>query len=133
VICSHADPAGVVVNIINPVRHRTFQFGIDEVMNVDAFGAVFGPPFTARVLEIAHQFLLFRVHRNNRLAVFQKGCGARVDVLKLSIPVHMLIAFTGLAVRLQPVALSMQKLAYHRVADLMSFVRQLSAQLTQAP
>src|ERR1700678_1591132 len=131
VICSHADPTGVVANIVNAVRHRAFQFGIDEVMDIDVFGAVLGPPFTARILEIAHQFLLFCIHRNNRLAVFQEGCGARVDVLKLRVSIHMLVAFAGFAVRLQAIARLLQKLAHQGVADLMSFVRQLFAQLAQ--
>jgi hypothetical protein len=100
-------------------------------MNIDVFGAVLGAPFTARILEIAHQFLLFGVHRNNRLAVFQEGCGARVDVLKLRVSIHMLVAFAGFAVRLQAITRLLQKLAHHGVADLMSFVRQLFAQLTQ--
>jgi hypothetical protein len=100
-------------------------------MNVDLFGAVLGPPFTTRILEIAHQFLLFGVHRNNRLAVFQEERGALVDVLKLRVSIHMLVAFAGFAVRLQAIARPLQKLAHHGVADLMSFVRQIFAQPAQ--
>src|ERR1700678_4685954 len=56
---------------------------------------------------------------------------ARVDVLKLRVSIHMLVAFAGFAVRLQAIARLLQKLAHHGVADLMSFVRQLFAQLAQ--
>ena len=42
-----------------------------------------------------------------------------------------LVAFAGFAIRLQAIARLLQKLAHYRVADLMSFVRQLFAQLPQ--
>jgi hypothetical protein len=92
---------------------------------------VLEPPFTAPILEIVHQFLLFGIHRNDRLAVFQEGRGARVDVLKLHVSIHMLVAFAVFAVWLQALARPLQKLAHHGVTDLMSFGRQLFAQLTQ--
>lgn len=57
--------------------------------------------------------------------------GARIDVLKLRVSIHMLVAFAGFAVRLQAIARLLQKLAHHGVADLMSLVRKLFAQLTQ--
>jgi hypothetical protein len=62
VIRSDADPADVVVvDVINAVWYRAFQLGINEVIHIDLFGPAFGSPFTARVLEIADQFLLFRI------------------------------------------------------------------------
>jgi len=43
----------------------------------------------ARILEIAYQFLLFRIDRDDRLAVRQKTASLFVDVFKLSIPIHI--------------------------------------------
>jgi hypothetical protein len=40
-------------------------------------------PFLTCVPEIAHQFLLFRVHRDHRLATFLEAYGLGIDVLKL--------------------------------------------------
>ena len=89
-------------------------------MNIDFFGAVLGSPFAARILEIAHQFLLFRIDRDDRLAVCQKHCGLFVDVFKLRIPIHMLVAFAGLAVGLQAIAQLAQAIPNHRMADLVT-------------
>src|SRR5882762_1567762 len=52
--------SAIVVDVINAVRHRAFQLGINEVMYIDLFGCAFGSPFAARILEIADQLLLFR-------------------------------------------------------------------------
>src|SRR6266850_1876046 len=100
VIRSHADPASIVVDVINAVRHRAFQLGINEVMYIDLFGCAFGSPFAARILEIADQLLLFRIDRDDRLAVRQKTASLFVDVFELTIPVHMLASFVGFSVGL---------------------------------
>ena len=85
VIRSDADPADVVVDVIHAVWHRALQLGINEVMHIDLFGSAFGPPFAARILEIAYQFLLFRIDRDDRLAVRQKTASLLVDVFELTI------------------------------------------------
>src|SRR6476620_10317894 len=100
VIRSDADPTGVVVDVINAVWHRAFQLGINEVMHIDLFGSTFGSPFAARILEIAHQFLLFRIDRDDRLAVRQEAASLFADVFKLSIPVQMLASFVDFPIGL---------------------------------
>ena len=60
-IGTDADPSDIVGDVIDAVGNGTAQLGIDEIMNVDQFRAVFGTPVPSVVLEIAHQFLLFRV------------------------------------------------------------------------
>src|SRR5713101_4965644 len=71
-------------------------------MHIDFFGFALGSPFAARILEIADQFLLFRIDRDDRLAVLQKTASLFVDVFKLSIPVHMLASFVDFPVGLSP-------------------------------
>src|SRR5665811_1612406 len=44
--------------------------------------------------------LLFRIDRDDRLAVRQKTASLFVDVFKLSIPIHMLASFVGFSVGL---------------------------------
>ena len=92
-IGADTDPSDIVGDVIDAVRHGTAQLGIDEVMNVDQFGLAFGTPFPAVVLEIAHQFLLFRVDRDDRLVRRQERLGLRVDVLKLRVAIDVLAAF----------------------------------------
>jgi hypothetical protein len=69
-------------------------------MHIDLFGSAFGSPFAARILEIAHQFLLFRIDRDDRLAVRQEAASLFADVFKLSIPIHMLASFVDFPIGL---------------------------------
>src|SRR5262252_5083372 len=132
VIRTDADPSDIVGNVVDAVRHSTAQLAIDEIMNVDRFRRSFWPPFSAVVLEIAHQFLLFRIHRNDRFIRSQECLGLRVDVLKLGVAIDVLVAFSCLAVRLQAIAHAAQKIANDRRANLVSFLRQLLDEATQA-
>jgi hypothetical protein len=101
-------------------------------MNIDEFRRSFGSPFPAVVLEIAHQFLLFRIYRNDRFVRSQECLGLRVDVLKLGVAIDVLVAFSCLAVRLQAIAHAAQKIADHRRANLVPSLRQLPDEVTQA-
>ena len=73
-------------------------------MNIDKFGLALRAPVAAVVLEIAHQFLLFRVNRNDRFLRGQKRHGLRIDVLKLGVAIDVLASFPRLAVGLQAIA-----------------------------
>ncbi len=83
-------------------------------------------------LEIAYQLLLFRINRNDRFVRRQKRLGLRIDVMKLRVAIDVLAAFSCLAVRLQAIADAAQKVTDHRRADLVSLVRQLVREITQA-
>jgi hypothetical protein len=63
-------------------------------MDVDKLGPSFATPFPAVVLEIAYQFLLFRINRNDRIGRRQKCLGLRIDVLKLRVPIDVPAAFS---------------------------------------
>jgi len=62
-------------------------------VNPDLLGLALRLPFAPRILEIAYQFLLFRVHGDHRLTLFQITLCLAVDVFKLLIPVRMLTPF----------------------------------------
>src|ERR1017187_1647358 len=61
VIGADADPPDIVGDVVDAVRNRTAQLRVDEVVDVDEFGRSVASPFPAVVLEIAYQFLLFRI------------------------------------------------------------------------
>src|SRR6201982_899283 len=101
-------------------------------MNVDELRPAWATPFPAVVLEIAHQFLLLRVDRYDRFVRRQERRGLRVDILKLRVAIDVLAAFSCLVVRLQAVAHAAQKVADNRRANLMTLLRQLGHEVTQA-
>ena len=131
-IGTDADPSDIVGDVVDAVGNGTAQLGIDEIMNVDEFGRSFSAPFPAIVLEIAHQFLLFRINRDDRFVRSQKRLGLRVDVLKLGVTIDVLVAFSCLAVGLQAVAHTAQKIADNRRANRVPCLRQLVREVTQA-
>ena len=96
-------------------------------MHIDLFGCAFRSPFTARILEIAHQFLLFRIDRDDRLAVRQETAGLVADVFKLSIPVHMLAAFVDFPIGLQAIVQLVQAISNDRMADVVPLSLQIRA------
>jgi len=61
-------------------------------------------PLAPAILELAHQLLLLRVHRDDWLRALLKAFDRRVDVLELSIPIRMVRSFFRLAFALQAVA-----------------------------
>src|SRR6266700_353113 len=96
-------------------------------MHIDFFGFALGSPFAARILEITYQFLLFRIDRDDRLAVLQKTASLFVDVFKLSIPVHMLASFVDFPVGLQAIMQLAQAIPNHWMADIVALALHLRA------
>jgi len=73
VVHPYTDPPRVPSQVVDSVgRHFTvFRLTDFEVVNPDPLGLALRLPFAPRILEIPHQFLLFRVYRNHRLALLQ--------------------------------------------------------------
>jgi len=132
VIGADADPTDIVGDVVDPVRHGAAQPGIDEVVNLDRFGPAGGTPGPAIVLEIAHQFLLLRIDRDDRLARCQERLGLGVDIAKLRVAIDVVAAFPGLAVGLQAIAHAAQQAADDRRANPVPFLCQLLREGTQA-
>jgi len=132
VIGADANPADIVVDVVDAVRYGAAQLGIDEVVHVDRLGPALATPFPAVVLEIADQFLLLGVDRHHWLTRRQELQGLRVDVLELRVAIDVLAAFPRLAVGLQTVAQVMQQLADNRRANPVSATPQRRGQMAQA-
>src|SRR5215472_615798 len=101
-------------------------------MNIDRFRRAFWSPLAAIVFEIPYGLFLLGVDRYDRIIRGQEGLGLRINVLKLRVAIDVLAAFSGLAVGLQAIAHVAQKIANNSRANLMSLLRQLLHQITQA-
>ena len=130
-IDTYADPALVVGHVIDAVRDRLAQFLILEVVDANFLRLALGMPFATAVLEIPHQFLLFRVDRDHRLPTLLEPRRLRVDELELGITIGMLVAFARLAVGLQAVAGFVEQPCHRAIANPMALAGQLRRQPTR--
>ena len=94
--------------VVHSIRNR-FAHSVGKVVDVYRFRLALWLPLLTRILEFSHQFLLFRVHRDDRLPLPMKGPHLAVDILEMSIPVRVRRAFAGLAVGLQAIAAPLQQ------------------------
>src|SRR6266571_3611674 len=62
VIHPHIDPARILSQVIHPIGSRSSQARDGEVVDSHLLGFPLRTPFTPRILEISHQFFLFRIH-----------------------------------------------------------------------
>ena len=102
---AHTDPSCVLGQIVYTIRGGTTEFGNDKIMHANFLGFPLRTQLPSAVLEVSHQFLLLRVHRNHRLLTGQEALDFAIDVFKLPIPVGMAVAFLALPIALQTVAL----------------------------
>ena len=86
-------------------------------MHVDKLGLILGLPFDTGVPEVADEFLLLRIDRDERNATLARVLRLRVDVLELRVAIGMLRALDGLLRRLEAVAQLAEQLADGLVAD----------------
>src|SRR3979411_1918203 len=86
-------------DVIDAVRNGAAQLGINEIMNIDQLGPVFWAPFATVILEITHQFLLFRINRNDGFIRRQERLRLRIDVLELGVTVPPRICRAARSIR----------------------------------
>src|SRR5262252_2860028 len=91
------------MDVVDPIRDRAAQPGIDEVVNVDELGLALGAPLATVVLEISDQFLALGVDRDDRLISAEEVDRLVIDVTKLCVAIDVSTAFPRLAVCLQAV------------------------------
>src|SRR5215475_10551879 len=108
VVGPDADPAMVAGQIVHAVRDYLAQLGVDEVMNLHPLRLSFGSPFPPRILEVAHQLLLLRIDRDDRLPAALKGARLPINVLELGVAIGMAGSLARLAVGLQAVLEGLQ-------------------------
>ena len=124
----HADPTFVVDHIVDAIRNRFAQLPVFEVMDANLFGVSPRSPFAPTVGKIPDQFLLFRVHRDNRLALSLKELNLLVNLLKLSVAIGMLFSFARFTIGLQAISRFVQQLGNRARPDGMIFLRQFLGQ-----
>src|SRR5216683_2335614 len=97
-------------------------------------GLPLGPPFLPRVLEIADQFLLFRVYRHNRLPTLLQPAHLLADVGELGIAVRVAFPFPSVAIGFEALTCFAQQPRHGTGTDRMvlpsQFCRQSSCTLT---
>src|SRR4030042_4517937 len=129
---AHAHPPLVAGQIVHAVRNRLLHLRVPEVVHADLLRFTAGPPPPPRILEIAHPFLLFRVHRDRRLPSPLERQHLFVDVRELPVAVRMRLALARLAIRLQTEFLFLQFLRYRPRPDLETLLPQFRRQLRRA-
>lgn len=115
-IDTNTNPSLVVGHVVNTVRNRLAQVLVFEIVDPNLLGITLRPPFIARILEISHQFLLFRIHRHHWLAPLLHPPHLLADVFELGITIWVAIAFTRLAIGLQTVTGVMEQASHGAVA-----------------
>src|SRR5271167_792340 len=127
------DPAAVVPDIVNPVRYGLGHLWIGEIMRQNLDGIALRTPLLTRILIGSNQFLLLRVHRDDRYAPAQKYARLIVDVAKLCIALRVIHdALRALAIALQGIVQLMQQIGNAVIADLPSVLLQRRFQLPRA-
>ena len=114
---AHAHPTFVVRQVVDAVGNRLAQFLVWEIVHPHFDGSTTPAVLAAAVLEIPDQFLLFRVHGDDRLAPTPKPLGQPIDVLELGVAVRMRLALSRLAIGLQAEPGVVEQTGYGRVAD----------------
>ncbi len=97
---THTHPPLILSDIVDPIGDDLAQFLIHKVMSFRLNGCLLGLPVSALIFIVANQFLLLSIHRNDGLMTRLKGCDGVGNMLKLCIPVWMVFAFLGFAIRL---------------------------------
>jgi hypothetical protein len=128
----HADPTLVGRLVIHAIGGDLAQFLILEVLAADLFRRALGLPFPPGVLEIPDQFLLLRVHGHDRLSPPLERTDLLGDVLELSIPVGVGVAFPVLAVDLEVVTRRLEQSGHRLMAHLVALINQGLRQISCA-
>ncbi len=90
------------------------------------------PPFSPAVLEVADEFLLLGVHRDDRIARPQIRLGRGSDVGELGIAIRVVRSFARLAVGLQAIAQRLQQLGHFLMAHAMALRVEFAGQAPHA-
>ena len=94
---AHADPPEVGADVVDAVGDSLAEFLIDEVIDADLRRMPRGVPLTARILEVAEEFLLLGIDRNDWLAAALKVLDAGVEMREWRVAIRVLAALAGLA------------------------------------
>src|SRR5579864_3588058 len=101
---AHVDDSFIPRHIVGPVRDRLAPALRRKIVDVDRRGVAFRLPATTAIIEGSHQFLLLRVHADDRVMVTHKAPNLIIEIAKLRIAIWMLGTLDRLYVSLQGVA-----------------------------
>jgi hypothetical protein len=77
------DPSIIGGDVVDAIRCHLAEFRDDEVVDPNRLGLSFRTQFTAAILEVANEFLLLGVDRDDRLASSLERLHFGIDVLEL--------------------------------------------------
>ena len=132
VIDAHTDPPLILGEIINAVRNGFAQVFVQKVMDPDFDRLTVRLPFASPVAKFTDQFLLFRVHRDRRLAALLKVLRRSIDVFKLRVAVWMICALSRFAIALQAITRCDQQSSHRAGTGGVPLFRQFTAQARRA-
>ena len=113
VVDTDTDPAFVAAQVIDSIGDRLALGGDDEVVHLHTLRLSLRSPLAPRILEVADQLFLLRVHRDDRVSLRLMVAHLIIEVGELGIPIRVRGAFLCLAIRLQRVAQVMQQSRNH--------------------
>src|SRR5215831_9158784 len=85
----HTDPTAIVRGIVHPIGTNLAQLLVRKIVAPDAFRLPVRLVVPSPIGKWAHEFLLFRIHRNDWLPCTLKHFHTAVDIAKLGIPIGM--------------------------------------------
>jgi len=121
----HIYPALIGRQIIDSVGNHFAQVGVGKVMHVHWLWGAGRLPFPPGILKVADQFFLFGIDRDHRLSGTLELPDARVDILKLRIPIRMRAACAGFPIGLETIVLFVEERANTTLANRMPSFPQL--------
>src|SRR4030095_2256039 len=132
VITSYTDPTSVGRQVINSIRNGLAQFFVDKVMDAHQLGHSLRPPFPPALFEIADQFFLLGIDRDNGLRAPLESLHLGIDIFELSVAIRMRGTFFGLAVGLQTVVELLEQVGDLLVPNLKALLLQFCRQFPDA-
>lgn len=112
-----ADPCRIAPQVIDSLGNGLALLFVRKVVRLHRDRLPLTSPRSPRILVFSNQVLLLGVHREGGLAGSMLGRNTACDVLNLSVPVRVLFALDGLAVRRQTLSQVFQQFGDRRVAD----------------
>ena len=79
----------IVCRIVHAIRTNLAQFLVRKIVRLDAFWLPLGLIVPPSIGKLAHEFFLFRINGNDRLARTLKHFHTAIDIAKLRIAVGM--------------------------------------------
>ena len=99
----HIDPTDIQCWIIHTLGRYLSLNGILKIMDLNLLRRSLRAPLGTSLFEVANQFLLLGIHRDDRIAKALKLLHLSVNVFKLGITIRVRSPLQGLAIPLEAV------------------------------